>query len=227
MQRVAYIYELAEILKPLDMKSILLLLSVIYLIACGQNTNQQPDKNIIDKEVLNQIKSHYQTEYGKGARLEETNSDSVLQLVYHNIPKDTNDYDGFLIDISIPKKVKMNLFAANPILYGDLNNDKIDDMVISVHTEGGGGGGNVWSQDLFVFQINNGKYEITSITPDGDISGCQSGTFRATEIKNGFLIGNSSCYKDEDPRCCPSLEYITKVELSNKNLKFNSKTKTK
>ncbi len=209
------------------MKSIILLLPIIYLTACGQTTKQETTKNTVETEILTQIKNHYQAEYGKDTRLEETNSDTILNLVYHNIPKDTNDYDGFLIDISIPKKVKMNLFAANPVLYGDLNNDKIDDIVISVHTEGGGGGGNVWSQDLFVFQKNNGKYEITSITPDGDISGCESGTFRATEIKNGFLIGNSSCYKDEDPRCCPSLEYVTKVELTDKKLKFNSKTKIK
>lgn len=121
----------------------------------------------------------------------------------------------------------MNLFAANPVLYGELNNDDIDDLVISVHTEGGGSGGNVSSQDLFVFQKNDSKYEITSITQDGEISGCESGIFRATEIKDGFLIGNSSCYNDEDPRCCPSLEYVTKVELNNMKLKFKSKTKVK
>lgn len=203
------------------------MLSILFLAACGQTIKQESKKNTVELEILNQIKNHYQTEYGKDSRLEETNSDSILNLVYYNIPKDTNDYAGFLIDIYIPKQVKMNLFAANPVLYGELNNDKTDDLVISVHTEGGGGGGNVSSQDLFVFQKIDRKYEITSITQDREISGCESGIFRATEIKDGFLIGNSSCYKDDDPRCCPSLEYVTKVELNNKKLKFKSKTKIK
>ena len=217
------------------MKSMLLLLSIIYFSACGQTSNQQTakntnetesiktEKNSIDKEILNKIKKHYQSEFSKDARLEETSSDSILNLVYYSIPKETDDYDGNLIHIYIPQRRKMDLFGANPILYGDLNNDKIEDIIISVHTEGGGGGGNNWSQDIFVFQKINGKYEITCITADGEITGCQNGSFRAKKIKDGFLIGNSSCYNDGDASCCPSLEYVTKVKLINKSLKYNSK----
>lgn len=216
--------QLAEVKKSLHMKYVLLFLLVMYSSACEQSKNPKSEQTIIEKEVFKQIRDHYQNKFANGARLEEKSSDSVLQLIYFSIPKDSNDYDGFLIDISIPKKIKMRLFDAVPILFGDLNNDKIDDLIVTVHTEGGGGGGNVWSQDLFLFQKSGGKYQFISFTPDIDISGCQSGSFRAREIKDGFLFGNSSCYNDDDPRCCPSLEYITKVELSNKNLKFSSKT---
>lgn len=206
------------------MTRILLMLSIIIFSACGLVTKQNGGKNTVDTEVLNQIKSHYDAKYGKGTRNEETDSDTTLNIVYYNIPNDTNDYDGHLLGIHIPKQTKINLFGANPVLYGDLNNDKIDDIVISVHTEGSGVGANEWSQDLFVFQKNNGIYEITSITTDNEISGCENGMFRAKEINNGFLIGNSSCYKEQDSRLSPSLEYVTKIELINNKLKHSSKT---
>lgn len=208
------------------MKSIFLFLSIICLFACKQINDQHEGKNTIDKEILEQIKSHYQTIYGKGTRIEETNSDSILNIIYYKIPTDSDDYDGFLIDISIPKKSNMDLFSANSILYGDLNNDKIEEIVISVHTEGGGSGGNNWAQDIFVFEKIKGNYQMNSITPDGDICGCEGGSFRAKEITNGFLIGKSSCYKDDDPRCCPSIKYKTQVELANNKLKISSKTET-
>jgi hypothetical protein len=191
----------------------IIFISTFYFFSCIQSSNQKKDTNVIDNEVLDYIKSYYKTEYGKGTRLEESESDTIADLVYYNIPKDSNDYDGLLIGITIPKKVRMNLFDAEPILYGDLNNDGIEEIVITVHIEGSGAGGNTSTQELFVFQKINGKYKIITITNNNEISYCQSGIFRAKEIKNGILIGNSYCYKEEDPRCCPSLEYITKVQL--------------
>ncbi len=172
-------------------------LVLIVLASCGQFSNNSSQDNILnqkvevtkesanefklDKSIINTIKDYYQTNFGKDSRLEESISDTMIYMTYYNIPKNVDDYEGFLIGISIPLIKEQDLFGANPILDGDLNNDRNSDLLISVHTQGGGGGGNIWSQDLFAFISENGNYKLASVTPDFEISGCD-GSFRAVKM---------------------------------------------
>ncbi|MBU3675740.1 MAG: hypothetical protein FGM54_00950 [Chitinophagaceae bacterium] len=221
--------------------NLIFLLIIILSTSCNQlseeniNSKLHDEKNVTnnnadsikklnwpDETIIKSIKDYYQINYGKGARLEENRNDSTIEMTYYSIPDNKDDYDGHLIAIWIPLKKNMNLFAANPILEGDLNGDQIDDLILSVHTEGGGGGGNIWWQDLFVYIKENNGYKLMSVSSDKEISGC-NGDFRAKEIKNNRLIGNSSCYTDDDPRCCPSLEYKTIIKFENNKLEYVSK----
>lgn len=223
------------------MKKILTFFTIVYLASCGQvaniqdggesNTDTLKTKTDLqfDDNVLNDIKKYYQNEYGQDTRVDEQITDSTIEITYYNIPKANDEYDGFLIGITISKNNDKQLFGPTPIMYGDLNNDNLRDLVVSVHTEGGGTGGNkLWWNDLFVFLNQKDKLILASVTPDQEISGCNIyGHFTAKKIDNGYLIGNSSCYGEDDAFCCPSLNYITKVSLSKDTLVFHSKDKIK
>ncbi|GAA4470068.1 hypothetical protein GCM10023093_30560 [Nemorincola caseinilytica] len=187
-------------------------------------TSRTAEISTIPIDVLQEIKDHYQKEYGSKARLEEENSDTLLEMTYYAIPTKEDRYDGYLIAISIPKKPQ-EFCGASALLHGDLNNDGTADLAISVHTEGGGGGGNMASQDIFLYENIGGHYQLNSVTSDGDICGCDEygGYFRATGIENGLLTGTSSCYTKDDPRCCASLAYDTKVRLDGNKLILHSK----
>jgi len=191
----------------------------------NEETNQVKDDKL-DKTVVQSIKDYYQINFGKGSRLKESTNDTIIELTYYNIPDKDDEHDGFLISITIPLTKNQELFSAIPILEGDLNKDQKNDLVISVHTEGGGGGGNVWSQDIFVFIYDNEKYKLVNVTSDRDVCGC-NGNFRVRKIENNLIVGSSSCYAEDDARCCPSLHYETKVAFENNKLKYVSKIKMK
>jgi hypothetical protein len=191
-------------------------------------------------EVITEIKNHYYGLYkdkvvfldyadashqGDSTVHVESETDSLIDIDFgvkfrqqeeDEWEDDEYDYDAFLITIKIAKYKGMYLFGATPVVYGDLDSDGLEDLVVSVHTEGGGQGGNVWSQDIFLFiQDTNSNYTLASITSDEDISGCElGGDFRVWQIKDGLLLGESLCYDNDDARCCPSLNYLTFVGLN-------------
>jgi hypothetical protein len=218
------------------MKNILLILTFICFTACKQIENKQNiDFKIdtlktvteqidvdVDNNIISEIKKYYKNKYGKDARLEEEVSDSTYEITYYNIPKDSTDFDGHLISIYIPKKN-----ADKAILRGDLNNDKIQDLVVNVATEGGGGGGNISWSDLFVFINRNDELFFTSVTNSYTICGCEDGFFNASKIENGYLIGESYCYGSNDARCCPSFHYLAKVRFEKNKFVFINKEKIK
>jgi len=177
------------------------------------------DRNNMIKAAYPLIKNYYEDIYSKGARTEETSTDSTGGIVYYNIPKNKDDYDGYLVDITIPQKIGINLYESNPILFGDLDHDNKEEMIMTVHTEGGGGGGNIASQDVFVFRKSNDSLEILCTVPDGSLCNCSDGMFRSKKIEKGLIIGISSCYKEDDGRCCPSVQSVSAVSLSGNTLK--------
>lgn len=178
---------------------------------------------VLDKSIVQTIKDYYHDLYSKEGRLEEVNSDKEIRLSYYRIPSEDNEYlGGGLIDINIYLTDSQELYGAVPILEGDLNNDQKNDLVVTVHTEGGGMGASVWGQDIFVFTYTKGVYKLADIVGDGFVSGCR-GTFRAHRIENNFIIGESICFTESDARCCPSSQYETKVALKEGKLNHVSK----
>ncbi len=125
-----------------------------------------------------------------------------------------------LMSISIPLKGKRGIY------FNDLNSDKQEDVLVIVNTEGGGGGGNVWWIDYFVFLEEKTNYQLIKPITNWQINDCQ-GYFSLEKIEDNTLIGNSYCYTSEDGRCCPSLEYRTKIKLINKQFKVTSTVLTK
>ncbi|GIV30571.1 MAG: hypothetical protein KatS3mg028_1637 [Bacteroidia bacterium] len=222
-----------------------LLFAILVLTSCGQTTTQQEttsvqeasageltatpaalpqdDEDFIDSLIVYDIVGYYKQQY-QDARMDSpeiNEADSTINITFYNIPKNEDDYDGHLIAMSIP------MFKTQ-YLFGDLNNDKVIDVVADVQTEGGGGGGNVWWNDIFVFLSNGKQYSLTSYNKSPDICGCKDGYFYPEKIENGLLKGNSSCYDwEKDAHCCPSLKYKTTVKFDGTQLVFVNKTETK
>ena len=222
--------------KQKNMKRLAFYILTILFLSCEQtvkteSTIQDSPKPIeevaYNDSVLADIISYYQKTYGQDTRVEEKYTDSTLELSYHNPSKDEDYSIDLLIAISIPKNTTSQISRPNSVLKGDLNNDGFEDLIVSVSTEGGGAGGNIWWDDIFVFLNKKGKQVLASVNRSDQISGCSDGQFFCRKIENGYLIGNSQCYAEADSRCCPSLEYSTKVKLQNEKLVFFASDKLK
>ncbi len=170
----------------------------------------------INQEITNLIISHYQKEYKEGVMSKKVN-DSVIEVSFHHKPEKDNPEKYWMITMYIPR-LKSN-YISGP-LYTSANN-----IVCSVNTEGGGGGGNVWWNDVFVFQSNVNSFKLISCTNSPSICGCKEGNFYPSGIEFGQIAGNSRCWGENDPHCCPSLDYKTIVKLDKDKLVFVSKTK--
>ncbi|MFN8154980.1 MAG: hypothetical protein U0Y08_11875 [Bacteroidia bacterium] len=107
---------------------------------------------------------------------------------------------------------------------GDINNDGIDDLIVTVMVTSGGSA--AWDE-IFIFIFQEGRYILNGMSRCPDICGCSTGTFKPIKIANGQIVGTSTCWTPEDAQCCPSLEYNTTVTFDGKGLKFVSKVKVK
>ena len=108
--------------------------------------------------------------------------------------------------------------------FGDLNNDGRQDLVLKLYSNTGG---NSDYLDLFVLTQSPTGWKILNIQSSSDesLKGCEIGQFIPQTIENGLLIGESLCFTDSDPRCCPSLKYKTTVKWINNELRFVKKEK--
>lgn len=171
------------------------------------------EKIFLDANVTKVMVDYYNDNYGVSTILVETKGDTLRGLNYYAQPEYEGEDHGFiLMAVDVPRRI-----GSKGIHYGDLNNDGLEDMIIPVHTEGGGGGGNVWWTDLFVFFKQNKEYKFITTKSNWGVSGCDNYGFVFFEkIENNIIYGESTCYAEEDGRCCPSLTFKTKFKLKNK-----------
>ncbi len=227
------------------LKLICLTFIMTTLLSCAQNpksgtevreatqkrdTTITPPRQIytaIPDTVVKTIRAYFVENFGDStSRLEETVSDTLDNMVYYAIPKAKDDWGGFLIDIEIPKADYQDTnHRYNPI-HGDLNGDGVNDEIIYVHTEGDGVGGNTFTDYFFLYLSNNGTLQPAGIYCGFELCNCPTkphlwaNGFFPQKIENGYLIGESACYTENDGHCCPSLHYTTKVKLVNGKLVF-------
>ena len=212
-----------------------LLFCAVLLTACGQSSSKPDeagtvktktnsattetvnDSQFIDNYIINAIIDHYKSSTTK---METEKTDTLLNISFRNIPSEDDAFDGIGLRIYISKMKKDYIF-------GDIDNDGVPDLIVSIDTEGGGGGGNVYWNDLFVFLSKNGKFALTSFIDSPEVRGCRAGQFFPDKIENGLILGNSFCFAENDPHCCPSLEYLTTITFDGKQLKYKSQRQTK
>ena len=108
--------------------------------------------------------------------------------------------------------------------FGDLNNDGKEDLVLKLYSNTGG---NSDYLDLCVYIQTTTGWKLFNIHSSSDeaLKDCKIGQFIPQTIENGLLIGESQCYTETDPRCCPSLKYKTTLKWINNELRFVSKEK--
>ena len=171
----------------------------------------------IDSTVVKSIIEYYKIKYGSKAQLELMRSDSFIELSISSIPISNEDYDGVLISATFSLIIDSRISNSN--FTGDINGDKVDDLIVTASTEGGGGGGNVYWDDIFVFIRRNGIYWLDHVVANTNIA-CKKGFFNIKAIKNNVIEGESNCYEDSDPNCCPSLVYKTNLVYVNSEFKI-------
>jgi len=175
-------------------------------------------RNQLTDTLLASIINYYHKNYADDTiQMNTERSDTLLELTFSNITKDTADYNGTLMmaDISLVTDI-------NPIITGDMNGDGINDMLVTVHTEGGGLGGNAWWDDHFLFLGQGGGYRLADVKSDGEIMD-GSGHFFPVEIADQTIKGIGNGYADTDGYCCPSLYYSISVRLKSGHMATSKK----
>lgn len=178
----------------------------------------------INYAIVTEMRAYFQQECGDSTRLQMEASDTMDIMTYYAIPKAKDDYAGFLTSVSLPKVDYTGTTGPQNVLHCDLNNDGIADEVITVYTEGDGGGGNVFTYYYFLYLTSKDTLKLAGVYTGFELSGCPSvaslwaNNFMAKKIENGYLYGESYCYQDGDGHCCPSLHYATKVLCKNDKL---------
>ncbi len=174
----------------------------------SENNAITPTISNINEDIINDMISYYKQEYEGIYSVEKTDS-TVNVLVYSNSTDDVID-SMILFSAYIPLKV-------SGYIKGDLDNDGIEEIICDIPTEGGGGGGNTYWNDLFVYkQTSSNRYKrIAKSSSPELLGGCY---LSISHIKQNEIIGTSLCYDENDGHCCPSLSYNTTVVLKNDSL---------
>lgn len=107
---------------------------------------------------------------------------------------------------------------------GDLNLDGMEDVMVKLSSNSGG---NTDYLHLFIFlkQASGWKLALIKEAADEAIKGCKIGSFMPMQIEKGFVFGESSCFTEADPRCCPSLKIKTTLKWENNDLQLFKKVK--
>jgi hypothetical protein len=208
------------------MKHFLRAISVFIFISCGQattekektaaaNTYKFEDTSVINKAIID----YYSMEF------QETKASESQAQFKVDTTEDGIELKTILDTAEISGPLNIIPFSKNFII-GDLNSDKIDDIVIPVYSTSGGSA--QW-RDIFVFTSDNGKLNFFKMYSSFDLGHCQEGgshdgQFYPEKIVNGVLTGESHCYKSEDGHCCPSFKFTTEYKFD-KGLKFLNQTK--
>jgi len=221
------------------MKNILIIFTLICITACKQTENKQENEEVktdtlktentkvnlkFDDNNLNDIKKYCNKEFGKedgrDTKFEDEANDSTFTRTYSHIPDDEESEDYRILSVYIPTK------GEDGLIYGDLNNDDLQDLVVVVSLEGNGTGYGNSTEYFFVFLNQNNKLRLVSVADRYSLSHCDGGYFSAVKIENGYLVGTSYCNSSNDGSY-PTIEYLTNIKLLKNRLVFSSQIKKK
>jgi hypothetical protein len=187
-----------------------IILSALFLAGCSG-----------DKEIKNQMPENELPTFIQRKICNSTTGSKIVKDSVNNEIVITNEFNEIY---SIPLDNKESI-------KGDFNNDKIQDIIIPVeHAVSMSFGvtdyyffiGSAIEDNYYVDSINSGTFSSsTGYCSKGE----GRGQFRANEIANNTLIGESFCYNG-DPNCCPSLHYRTILKYEAKTSTFKLKEQT-
>ncbi len=176
---------------------------------------------LVDGKISKAIIQHYQNLYKEDGRMDtpEVNSqDSTLDVTFY-FKATEDEEEHWMMTIRVP------LYKSR-YLYGDINGDQVEEVVASVQTEGGGGGGNVGWNEIFVLRPSADGFSVIAYYPSYEICGCEGGLFYPERIASGTLKGKTLCPSATyfEPRCCPSDAFNSVLRWNGNSLAFQSKT---
>ena len=201
------------------MRSIIYMGFVFCIASCNfKNTKiHGPDTSFLEDKIVEEIAKYYHEIYADENILVLETSDSVVDITYFEDASNTESFENYRAHIEIPIKNE-----SDQILYGDLNKDHNDDLIVGVFIEGGGGGGNMYWVDYFVFLKRENNYLLSTVVSNREISDCDNGFIYFEKIEDNRIIGTTSCFVEGDSRCCPSIHYKTVLEFVDESFVLKS-----
>lgn len=179
------------------------------------------------------IKTHILDYYMKELKTRNTETPAMKILVDSNhIDKEFSFLNGIeLREINSEDSSSGGTYVVpfeKNYIKGDLNGDSQDDYVIPVYATGGGS--SEW-REIFVFISKNKRLEYFKMYSSFDLAHCDSkgsngGQFYPNKISNSILTGESYCYLESDPHCCPSIKMQAQYKFDN-GLIFSNQTPIK
>ena len=147
-----------------------IIFSSLCLVSCQSHTSERrqistipklsADRPVIDTEIVEQLITAYQQEYSDDSMVKEE-TDSSVEITFYNKGSKHEEWPYWLTVAYIAKKEKTG-GGNDTLLHGDIDGDGRDEIIYTVHTEGGGGGGNMEWDDIFVFKKINDKHKLIS-----------------------------------------------------------------
>lgn len=199
---------------------VFLLLQIAF--SCN-NKHSESNSGSIPNSVTAEIKSYYENKFKRSFDLKVNETDTFLELFFTS-KINTGEILGNNIMISIPKINLANDDGTNSIVYGDLNSDNLNDLVICVSSEGENGSAVLPDPNkIFVFLNSNNGYVLGDITDADLLNGNASGFYSLVEIKNSKLFGRSSLWGKDDSESNPTKIYTTIATFQDNKLVFESK----
>lgn len=201
------------------MRFLFTLLFISFLVSC--NSNQVPiNQNDPYIDVVSQIETFYKTKYSNAYNFKKSIVENVVELSFELKDKN-NIYEPSQFTKFIPV---LNASNSGSFLVGDLNGDKVKELVVLVGSEGENGSAvNPDPNYLFIFSETNSKFGlIESQNSESLING--AGRYsELKEINNSHLTASAFFYADDDSESNPTKEYLVKAKFIDNKFKFVSK----
>lgn len=194
----------------------------LFFLSC--NNSDSNDKKLA-QNTINEIKSYFNSKFESNYNLQESETDSLIELSYTS-KEATDDILGSNILISIPKINTTNgPEGSNSIVFGDLNADQKNDIVICVSSEGENGSAVLPDPNkIFVFLNSNNEYKLSCVTDADILNGGNPGFYYPVEIKDGSLLGMSFLWGKGDSESNPTSIYTSVSKFADNKLLFINKT---
>lgn len=173
------------------------------------------EENKLEAIKLKNIISEKETEIQKKDTEIIVLRDSIAGF---NLKSDVkNTFLEYLPNISDGRKLN-NFIIELGDLNGDGSTDGVVDYSLEPTWEDNGGGGNAISEISGIIIFVNSGNSFTIADHSDEFGGNFGSRNELKRINNGVIFLEGLDYKEEDPRCCPSLMTTTKLILRNNKI---------
>ena len=155
----------------------------------------------INGQYINDILDYYDLKYNKALldykkkEIDYPKAEPIIEiegrvLRYKYRVTENKSYNITISSLWIPLSYNAKIMNFNPIVFGDLNNDNLEDCIIQTHSEGAFGGGNSYTRDVFVFINTGDSYQFKLAINHSKLLDVNS--LSNLDISNGLFIADSS-----------------------------------
>lgn len=197
-------------LKFSRMKYLPLPIIAFILFSCSNQKSEKEKQAIDDTTLINNVIIDYYKKEAQKSKQDEPQSQLKIDTTTDGI-----ELKLFLDATSASGELNTIPFSKD-FIKGDLNGDKINEVLVPVYSTGGGTA--EW-QEIFVFTSSQSRLKFYKMISSWDLAHCPEGSadgqFYPKQILNAILIGETYCYQPQDAHCCPSIKRTTQYKFDN------------